>query len=125
MTFDRETLIAAIEIARLLRGDAPPHPSAPVTTQPERAVLVTTDKRGVFFGYATDVDGDTVTLRRARNCIYWSADVKGFMGLCVTGPTAPCRIGPAVESINLRGVTSVAAVSDAAVKAWEAAPWKS
>ena len=36
----------------------------------ERAVLVTTEHRGVFFGYATETDGATITLRNARNCIY-------------------------------------------------------
>ena len=51
----------------------------------ERAVLVTTEHRGVFFGYATDPDGDTITLRACRNAIYWSADVRGFLGLAATG----------------------------------------
>lgn len=123
MTIDKETLMTAIEIARMLRGDAP-DPSAP-SPQPERPVLVTTAQRGVFFGYATDVDGETITLTRARNCLYWSADVKGFIGLCTTGPTVKCRIGPAAESIQLRNITSVGAVSEAAVKAWESAPWQS
>lgn len=94
------------------------------TKKAERAVLVTTSHRGVFFGYATETSGDTITLKRARNCIYWSADVKGFLGLASTGPTASCRIGPAVESIDLRGVTSVVAVTEIACASWEAAPWK-
>ena len=46
----------------------------------ERAVMVTTAHRGVFFGYATDTDGETIALKRARLCLYWSADVKGFIG---------------------------------------------
>ncbi len=37
----------------------------------ERPVLVTTEYRGVFFGYAADTKGDTIILKRARNCIYW------------------------------------------------------
>lgn len=32
----------------------------------ERAVLVTTQHRGVFFGYAEDTDGATIKLRAAR-----------------------------------------------------------
>lgn len=52
--------------------------------QAERAVLVTTEHRGVFFGYATETDGETITLKNARNCVYWSSDVKGFLGLAST-----------------------------------------
>jgi hypothetical protein len=88
----------------------------------ERAVLVTTAYRGVFFGYATETDGAIIRLRAARNCLYWSSDVKGFMGLAATGPTKSCRIGPAVD-IDLRDITSVVACTDAAAQAWEAAPW--
>jgi hypothetical protein len=89
----------------------------------ERAVLVTTEYRGVFFGYATDTSGDTIKLRAARNCIYWSADVKGFLGLASAGPTASCKIGPPAN-IELRKITCVAEVTPGAATAWEAAPWK-
>jgi hypothetical protein len=88
----------------------------------QRPVVVTTEHRGVFFGYAADVDGETIALKRARLCIYWSADVKGFMGLASSGPTKGCRIGPAAD-ITLRAITAVAEVTPVAVKAWEAAPW--
>lgn len=90
----------------------------------ERAVLVTTAHRGVFFGYATDTSGDTISLNRARLCVYWSNDVKGFMGLAERGPSSSCRIGPPAQ-IELRSITAVAEVTPEAVKAWEAAPWKS
>jgi hypothetical protein len=89
----------------------------------ERPVLVTTEHRGVFFGYTTDGSGSSVQLRRARLCIYWSADLRGFMGLATQGPNANCRIGPPAD-ILLHGVTSVTDVSEAAVKAWESNPWK-
>lgn len=88
----------------------------------ERPVLVTTAHRGVFFGYATDTDGETIALKRARLCVYWSADVRGFMGLAANGPTASCRIGPPAD-ITLRAITSVLEVTPAAEKAWGAAPW--
>ena len=51
-----------------------------------KAVLVTTAHRGVFFGYATETDGATIKLRAARNCIYWPAEQKGFLGLASNGP---------------------------------------
>lgn len=88
----------------------------------ERAVLVMTEHRGVFFGYATEVDGETISLKNARNCLYWSAGVKGFLGLAATGPDAKCRIGPRAD-LTLRAITAVADVTPEAVEAWEAAPW--
>jgi hypothetical protein len=88
-----------------------------------RPVIVTTEHRGVFFGYATDIDGETIELKRSRLCVYWSADVRGFMGLASGGPTASCKIGPAADVV-LRKITAVLAVTPEAVKAWESAPWK-
>ena len=95
-------------------------------TMAERAVMVTTANRGVFFGYipaSAKTDGDIVKIFRARNCIYWSADCKGFMGLAANGPTAGCKIGPQCPGLELRNVTAVLDVSDAAAAAWEKQPW--
>ncbi len=92
------------------------------TKSGERAVLVTTAHRGVFMGYADDTDGDTISLKEARLCVYWSADVKGFMGLAANGPTKGCRIGPPAD-ITLRAITAVAEVTPAAEAAWREAPW--
>lgn len=98
---------------------------APPKRKPkERYVLVTTAHRGVFAGYATDTSGDTIKLRQGRNCIYWSRDCKGFLGLAAAGPAASCRIGPAAD-IELRNITSVSEVTDAAREAWERQPWSS
>jgi len=88
----------------------------------DRAVLVTTAHRGVFFGYADETDGEIVRLKRARLCLYWSADVKGFMGLAATGPSKTCRIGPPAD-IDLRSITAVVSVTPEAVKKWESSPW--
>lgn len=89
----------------------------------ERPVLVTTAHRGVFFGYATETNGTTIELKRARNCVYWSSDVRGFMGLASNGPSNSCRIGPQAD-IELRDVTSVVAVTPEAVEKWESQPWR-
>lgn len=90
----------------------------------ERAVLVTTAHRGVFFGYATDTEGATIKLRAARNCICWPTENKGFLGLAAMGPLKGSRVGPAAD-IELRDITCVAEVSEAAaVTAWESAPWR-
>src|SRR5690349_3275904 len=90
----------------------------------ERAVLVTTSYRGVFFGYATDTQGETIKLSKARLCVYWSTDLRGFMGLASHGPTKQCKVGSPAD-IELRGITSVVEVSPEAVARWEAAPWAS
>ena len=86
-------------------------------------VLITTQHRGVFAGYLKGKAGKTVTLLKARCAIYWTTECKGFLGLATKGPTSDARIGPAVEEIELRDVTSVSKVSDSARDAWEANKW--
>lgn len=88
-----------------------------------RPVLVTTAHRGVFFGYAEDTSGSTIKLSRARNCVYWPRENRGFLGLAADGPKKGARIGPPAD-IELRDVTSVAECTAAAVAAWEASPWQ-
>jgi hypothetical protein len=75
----------------------------------------------VFFGYATKTDGETIKLEGARNCLYWSKDMRGFMGLASIGPSKDCRIGPRAD-IELRSITAVLDVVAEAVKRWEDAP---
>lgn len=91
----------------------------------ELAVVVTTQYRGVFFGYVPEdqVDADVLPLRGARNCLYWTREVQGFMGLAATGPSASCRIGPRAD-IALRDITAVLRCTPEAVERWEAATWK-
>jgi hypothetical protein len=96
---------------------------SPTKTSTERPVIVTTEHRGVFFGYATDTDGETIKLARGRNCFYWSADCKGFMGLASGGPTPGCKIGPAAD-ITLRNITAVLECTLEAAKAWEKSSWE-
>lgn len=99
------------------------HPHRSKAKAAERAVLVTTAHRGVFFGYATRTDGATIKLRAARNCLTWPSENRGFLGLAAMGPLRGARIGPAAD-IELRDITCVAECAPEAVKAWEAAPWK-
>jgi hypothetical protein len=89
----------------------------------QRPVMVTTEYRGVFFGYATDTTGDTVKLARARNVIYWPATQRGVVGLAATGPLDGARVGPCAD-VELRKVTAVFEVGPDAAARWEAAPWK-
>ena len=67
-------------------------------------VLVTTEHRGVFFGYADPADltawkngkAPTLDLKRMRNCIQWRG-LHGFLALTTEGPSAACKIGPAAS----------------------------
>lgn len=90
----------------------------------ERPVLVTTEHRGVFFGYLRGPydGGSLVSLTRARLAVYWSSAMGGFMGLASTGPDSQCRIGPRAD-ITLRGVTAVTDVTPEATAKWESAAW--
>lgn len=90
----------------------------------EQAVLVTTIHRGVFFGYASaGVKHKSITISNARNCVYWSAEVKGFLGLAANGPSSSCKIGPKVPKLTLTDVTSVSEVTPEATKKWEKSLW--
>ena len=90
-----------------------------------RPVIVCTDKRGVFFGYATETSGDPIVLERARMCVYWSRAMKGVLGLASKGPDKECRIGEPVSKIELRGITAVIECDAEAVAKMEASPWQS
>ncbi len=85
----------------------------------ERPVIVCTEHRGVFFGYATDTTGDTVKLSRARMGIYWGT-TRGVMELAETGPTAKSKISARAD-IEVRKVTAVFEVTPEAAAKWEAA----
>jgi hypothetical protein len=93
-----------------------------VAKKNEQYVMVTTEFRGVFAGYATDVSGDVIELRAARNCVYWSSDVKGFLGLAANGPSRDCKIGPPAD-LQLRKITAVASVTPEAQAKWESHAW--
>jgi len=70
-------------------------------------LVVTTEHKGVFFGYGIPTENKTIRLERCRMAVYWSSDVKGVVGLAATGPTASCKIGPAAPALTLQGVTAV------------------
>jgi len=56
-----------------------------------RPVLVTTEYRGVFFGYADDTTGDTIILTKARNCVYLAVDARRFWWPCCRRPCRRCQ----------------------------------
>ena len=87
--------------------------------QKERAVIVCTEHRGVFFGYSKDTSGDPIQLRSARMAIYWGT-TRGIMELAETGPTEKSKISARAD-IEVRKITAVFEVTEAACAKWEAA----
>jgi hypothetical protein len=94
----------------------------PDPTKGERAVVVTTKHRGVFFGYAVDTSGAIIKLRRMRNCLRWPTGNQGFVGLASMGPVDGACIGPPADA-ELRDITCVLECSAAATERWEKVQW--
>lgn len=86
----------------------------------ERPVIVCTEHRGVFFGYASNTDGDNIKLSNARMAIYFGT-TRGVMELAETGPTNKSKISARAD-IDVRKVSAVFEVTKGATKAWESAP---
>lgn len=90
----------------------------------ESFVIVTTEHRGVFAGYATAeaLEGQEtsrrIKLRGAKMAIRFGCD-RGVLQLAATGPTANSKIG-AASDVMLHNVTAVFTVSEAARAAWDA-----
>lgn len=84
-----------------------------------RPVIVCTEHRGVFFGYAEDTSGDVIHLKRARMGIYW-ATTRGVMELAEVGPNSRSKISARAD-LEVRKITAVMEVAGGAVAAWEAA----
>ena len=89
----------------------------------KRYVLVTTGKRGVFFGVMDKDNGSSVELKEAQCCVYWSSSTRGFLGLAERGPQDGSKVTPPVPELKLYDVTSVSLCTDEAVKKWQAQPW--
>ena len=95
------------------------------TKKPTNPVVVTTEHRGVFFGYLNDenLESPTLSLTNARMCVYWSSDIHGVLGLASSGPSSSCKVTPEVPKIILQKVTSVMTATPEAVLKWKATPW--
>ncbi len=83
----------------------------------ERPVIVCTEYKGVFFGYADNTTGDSIHLARARMAIYWGTK-RGVMELAEVGPNANSKISARAD-IEVRKITAVFEVTPAAAEAWE------
>ena len=94
-------------------------------TNGHRPVLVTTQHRGVFFGYLHgEPSKEKVIIDRCRNVTYWDAATKSFLGLAANGPTNQCRVSAAAGAEStLYDVTGVFVCTPEAVEKFEKGPW--
>ena len=86
-----------------------------------KAVLVTTEHRGVFAGLIEDdqdLTAKQMPLKEARMAIYWGT-TRGLMELCETGPTDSSRISAPADIPMPHDITAVFAISDEAWKRWK------
>ena len=95
--------------------------------KPEKTipVMVTTEHRGVFFGYIeeSDVNEDPLTIYEKQMCTYFSHAMRGVFGLSVQGPDDKCRIGPPAKKAILKNITSVVLCTKEAEANWKKQPW--
>ena len=88
-----------------------------------KAILVTTQHRGVYYGEVPedqDVNAKTMALKNARCAIYW-ATTKGVAELANDGPNSNSQIGAAADIEALHDITAVWLVTDEAREKWLAA----
>ena len=88
-------------------------------------VIVTTEYKGVFFGFidSSTKNETTLELTECRNVRYWHSTVNGFLGLASHGPSEKCTISRKSSlPVILHKVTSVSQVSLTAVEVWNKLP---
>lgn len=89
----------------------------------EVAVLVTTQHRGVFFGYVPadqDMTARTMALRGARMAIFWNTKT-GVAELAEIGPNSGSKCGARADIAALHDITAVWLCAKVAISAWESA----
>ena len=85
-----------------------------------KAILVTTEHRGVFYGEVPvdqDMNARTMALNNARMAIKWGT-TKGVAQLAHTGPTSDSKIGSPANLPALHDITAVWEVTDEAREKW-------
>ena len=85
-------------------------------------VIITTNYRGIFFGFIDPVQKHQKTLdvEKCRNVRYYNSEVNGFQGLSSNGPNKDCTISAmAGGPVVLHEVTSITQCSEAAAAKWE------
>jgi hypothetical protein len=86
-----------------------------------KPILITTEHRGVFFGYVPedqDMTARTMALKSARCAIYWATKT-GVAELAAIGPNENSRIGAEADIEAIHDITAVWAVTAEAEAAWK------
>ena len=86
-------------------------------------VMVTTSDRGVFAGRLVQYECGRAVIRGCRILIFRVRDQHGVFALATEGPSNSCRVGPAVDTLLVEKVNSVALLTEPARLAWEEEPW--
>lgn len=76
----------------------------------------------ILYGVLKSVDtkAGTATLERTRQCLYYSKETGGEVGLAAIGPQAGSRLSPmAPGELVVFGVGQIAECSASAIAAWE------
>lgn len=95
-----------------------------------KPIIVLTEYRGVFFGYVNPDDDykkelpNSIELKNARMCVYWSQNTKGVLGLASTGPQDGCKITLPVPALTAWKITAVLDCTPEAQEKWEQGLWK-
>ena len=89
-----------------------------------KPVLLTTEYRGVFFGYVEEYpnldESTTISLKDARMAVYCGTN-KGVMQLASEGVKKNSLVSSIVDIPALAKVTAVFSVSERAEETWKAA----
>ena len=88
-----------------------------------KAILVTTQHRGVFAGLvpsSQDMTARTMALKQARCAIYWATQ-RGIAELADEGPNDKSKIGAPADIEALHDITAVWAISPGAWEKWQSA----
>jgi len=88
-------------------------------------VVITTKSRRwlIMHGELEAVSGDTVRLKNARCCVYYSADTRSHVGLATDGPADGSRVTTAVDLCVVDGVETITSATEAATKRWNQGEW--
>lgn len=69
---------------------------------------------------SADATAGVATLKDVRQCLYYSKETGGEVGLAAIGPQAGSRLSPkSTGEVKIAGVGLISDCSEAAIKAWE------
>lgn len=82
-------------------------------------VLITTEYRGVFFGYISedDITKTSISVKKAKMAINWGTE-RGVMQLAKEGPTSESKISDDADIPALHKVTAIFHVTEKAEQKW-------